>query len=208
MAFKAPSSAKYVFNQEITGTAWFAKSTVIRAHYRFNSAVHKRLERRQIGFQKVFLGNNGVKSVAFFFGAGMDGKMFGAGGKFQVLRIFPLQTTYQRETNLACKIRIFAVSFLPPPPARIAENIDIWRPESKPPILAAVALFDSLVILCARFIGNSVRYPLYKLIVKSRRQSDSLRKNSRDTRSSDTVQTLVPPVIFGYPKPLNRGAFI
>jgi len=82
MSLETPLASKYVPQKIITAAAGLTQGAVIGAHYRFNAPLDQSLESGQVGFKKVFLGNNRVKSVAEFLRAGMNSIMFCTGGKF------------------------------------------------------------------------------------------------------------------------------
>ena len=72
-----------------------------------------------------------VKAVALILRTTMYRKMFGTCCRLQIILIVSLQSHNIAYTKSACQIGIFSKCLMPSSPSRIAENIDIWRPESQ-----------------------------------------------------------------------------
>src|SRR5690349_18271888 len=89
-------------------------------------------------------------------GTGVDGEMFDGGNGFRMRGIRPLQALDERGRKRAGEIRILAVCFLPSPPARIAKDIDIGRPDGQSLISAMVFVDADGVVFGARLGGNNV----------------------------------------------------
>jgi len=66
-------------------------------------------------------------------------KALRGGESFQVLRVVALKAGDKTNTHLGGQERIFAVSFLAPALARVANDIDVRRPEGEAVEPAAVA---------------------------------------------------------------------
>ena len=69
--------------------------------------------------------------MALRFRPGVNGVVLRSRDDFQILRIVTLQSFDECDTEPAGEVRIFAVGFLSASPARVAKDIDVWRPEGE-----------------------------------------------------------------------------
>ena len=102
--------------------------------------------------------------------------------------------------------RVFAVGFLAAAPARVAEDVDVRRPEGQAEMFAAVAvvLGDVIIVLGAGFGGDDVRLLVNQRRVPGGRHADGLRKNRGDAGARHAVQTFVPIIVGRNAQPRNR----
>ncbi len=136
-------------------------------------------------------------------GAAVDGEVLGRGDQLQVARVVALQALDERDAHAGGQVWVFAVGFLAATPARVAEDVDVGRPEGEPLVDAALALAQGLVVLGARFVGDRRGDLRHEIEVPGGRQADGLREDGGDARAADAVQALVPPVVLGHAEPLD-----
>src|SRR4051794_21455653 len=86
----------------------------------------------------------------------MHGVVLGRRDDLEILRVVTLQSFHKLDTQPTREVRVFAVSLLPASPARVAEDVDVRRPESQAEEARAVAAPLRLVILGARFSRDNV----------------------------------------------------
>ena len=111
--------------QKRTGAAGFSVHAVVCPHDRLYVRLSDEFsESRQVGFRQVFFAAFGIKTVANGFRTRMNGKVFGAGRRLQML-FLALQPLYKSAPHLACKEGILSVSLMAPPPAGVPENVHI-----------------------------------------------------------------------------------
>ncbi len=84
--------------------------------------------------------DDGIKPVAFHLRPAVDGIMLGRGDGLEEIRIVPLQALDERDAQAAGEVGVFAVGLLAAAPARIAENVDVGRPEIQPGVDGAVVV--------------------------------------------------------------------
>src|SRR5687768_11849761 len=121
--------------------------------------------------------------------------MFRRGNELQVRRVIAFQRLAKGNSEAARQVRAFAERLVAAAPARIAEDVDVRAPERKTLVVTAVALAQKLVMLRARLIADRGRDLRHASHVPHRGKADGLRKHGGNTRSSDTVQALVPPIV-------------
>ena len=83
----------------------------------------------QVGVELVVLADIDVGHVARRLGAAVHGVMLGRGNGAIVARIVALQARHEGDAHAAGQEGIFAVGLLAAAPARIAEDVDVRRPE-------------------------------------------------------------------------------
>ena len=91
-------------------------------------------------------------------------------------------------TQARGKIRIFAVSFMAAPPARIAEYIYVRGPECQPLIYIIITILLLCIKLCTPLCRYNVRDFLHEILVKNRSQTNRLREDRCHARPRHTVQ--------------------
>jgi len=133
--------------------------------------------------------------VAKGFGAAVNGEVFGSGNGFEVTRVVTLQAVDESDAKTRGEERIFAVSFLAASPARIAEDIDVGRPEGETVVASGVVVEDGVVVFAASFGRDGVGDVVEEVGVPCGGEADGLREDSGRAGTSDAVETFVPPVI-------------
>src|ERR1700682_5537095 len=120
-------------------------------------------------------------------GPGVDGVVFWGRYDFQILGIVALQSLDEFDSESAREVRIFAVGVLAAATARVAKDVDVWRPEGKTIKPAPVPVPLSLVILGACFFRDDSRDAADQLRVESSAETDRLREYCRRAER-DAVQ--------------------
>src|SRR5580704_18147568 len=100
-----------------------------------------------------------VETVPVRFGAAMHCEMLWCGNGLEVVMVGPLQAFDEGNSKATSEIGVFAVGFLSAAPARIAEDIDVRRPNGESVVHGVDILTYCLVVLGTRFgrddVGNS-----------------------------------------------------
>jgi len=135
--------------------------------------------------------------VAKGFGAAVNGVMFGSGNRFEVARVVTLKAGDETGTKTSGEERIFAVGFLAASPTRIAEDVDVRRPEGQTVVASGIVVEDGVVVFAAGFGGDYVSDAVEEVGVPCGGEADGLREDSSRAGASDAVKTFVPPVIGG-----------
>src|ERR1700760_1310243 len=94
-----------------------------------------------------------------------------------ILRIVPLQTFDEGNAQPRGQIWILAVYLLPPAPARIAEDVDVGRPDGQTKEDRVVIVLQRFDILCARLICDHRCYTMDERRIPRGCQTNSLRKD-------------------------------
>src|ERR1017187_4774491 len=103
--------------------------------------------------------------------------MFGSGNRLEILRIIALQSGYIGHPELAGKKRIFAIGFLAPAPTRVAEDVDVGRPEIEAEENVVVPLTLRLIVLGTTLGGNRFAHSVNQVRIPRGRHADRLRKH-------------------------------
>ena len=142
---------------------------------------HRHLELRQIGLIQIALRRRGIETVTIRFRAAVDREMFRARHRQHVIRVVALQSLDERHAKRAAQERVFAVGFLAAAPARVAEDVDVRRPERQPaePFGVAVVFGGVIVELRAAFNADDVCFLMKQRRIPRGRHADGLRENRR-----------------------------
>ena len=97
---------------------------------------------------------------------------------------------------------------MPPAPARIAENIDVGRPEGQPLVDIVIPVSLRRIVFRAGFLRGYLGAAAELLAVEHCRKPYRLRKHCRRSRPRYSVKSLVPPVIGGKSRFRYRGGVI
>ncbi|MNV13338.1 hypothetical protein D3C71_1039740 [compost metagenome] len=201
VALEAPVAAQQVAQQEMAGAGGLAIHAVVGAHHRIHIALfHQCFEGRQVGVVQIALARARIEVMAVGFRAAVYGQVLGSGVQLAVDGIVTLQTVHEGNTHASGEVRILAVGFLTAAPARVAEDVDVGRPESQPLIARMRTLTDELVMLGARLVADRGSHLPHQRYVESSRQTDGLRKNGGLPCACHAVQAFIPPVVGGYAK--------
>src|SRR5262249_19536173 len=152
------------------------------------------LECGKVGFGEVACAGLDVEFVARGLRSAVYGIVFRGGDDLEVIRIVALHPANEGYGEAPGQVRVFAVRFLPTAPARVAEDVDVRRPEGQPLIPAVLVVADRFVVLGARFGGNDVRNPEHQRRIPGGGQPDRLREHGRLSRAGYAVERFIPPV--------------
>jgi len=153
------------------------------------------LEMGQVAVVEILLRRHGVEDVPRGLGSAVDREMLGARERLGVMRIAALEAGDEGDGQTAGEKRILAIGLLTAAPARIAEQIDVGRPEGQPEVAGGGAAANRVVVLRPSLGGNGVGGLVEHAGIPHRRQSDRLGKRGGQPRAGDTVQALVPIII-------------
>ena len=183
-----------------------AEAVVGRHHFLDARLGHQILESGKIGLAQIALAHLGIEAMAGAFRPGMHGKVLGTGVRLQHFGIgIALEAPHDRHTELAGQVRIFAVGFHSAAPARVAENVDIGRPEGKPLVLALLARFPGEPVLDPGFVGDGREHGLDLVGVERGGHTDGLREHRGAAVAAHAVERLVPPVVGGNAQTRDGG---
>src|ERR1041385_289444 len=176
MALKAPFVAQDVFEQEFTRVARFIEGAVVSAHHRFDFGFHDQLfESWKVCIVEVVFRNDGIEGVAIFFGTGMNSIMFSAGCRFEIFGMIALQAFDKLGCHFAGKEWILTPGFLSAPPAWVAENVDIRRPERQSlELVSATIAAQGFVVFGTGLVPNGSSDPVYQVLVPGGSQANCL----------------------------------
>ena len=133
--------------------------------------------------------------VAVGLGAAVHGEVLRGRDHLQVAGVVSLQALHELDAHARGEVRILAVGFLAAPPSRVAEDVDVRRPEGQALIAAALAPADELVVLGARLVADRGGHLAHQRLVERRGHADRLGKHRRRARPGHAVQALVPPLV-------------
>ena len=128
------------------------------------------------------------------FGAGMHGKVLGAGGGLEHFPI-ALQALHIGNAEAGGQIGILAVGLMAAAPAGITENIDVGRPEGEALVDISVAMGNGSVVLGAALGGGYIAQFLDQLGIKGGGDADGLREAGGHACTGHAVKGFVPPVV-------------
>ena len=203
VACELPSLAKHIVHQVGMRAAWLAVDAIVSAHNGFHFCFgDELLERRQVGIVQVAHRHTCIKSMAQLLRAAVYREVLGAGSRLEVSWVVALQAAYKGCANFARKVRVFAIGFLAPPPAWVAEDVDVWRPEIQSLVLSGLSLAaKGCMVLGPPFIANRRGDPLNEGNIPAGCQADGLGKDGRAAIAGDAMQGFAPIVISWQAKP-------
>ena len=206
ITLELPGAAQQVVQQEVIGAGRLTVHAVVGAHQRTRLAIQDRgAEGRGIGVHLVVPADRHIHGMACRLRARMHGEVLGRGDGARMRRIIALQAGDEGDTHLRGQERVFAIGFLPPAPARIAEDVDVGRPE----IQTAIHPFAPLAIVAhPRLGGDRGRHLMHQRRIETGGQAHGLRKDGGGARNGDAVQRLAPPVVGRHAQPRNRGGAV
>src|SRR5215472_3679065 len=130
----------------------------------------------------------------------VNGKVLGSGNDLQIFGIVALQASDESNSDPAGEERVFAVSFLPAAPARIAKDVNVRRPKGQAVVSASISVLDGIVVLRASFSRDDISHAVDEIGVPSRGEADGLRENGGVSGARDAVQSFIPPIVGGNTK--------
>ena len=154
-------------------------------------------EGRSVGVVEIVQRDMDVEAVAESFRAAVNGVVFGSGDGFEVMRIVALQSGDKGDAKPRGEEGILAVGFLAAPPARIAEDVDVGRPESETEVATGIVVEDGVVVFGAGLGGDNVGDAMKEVAVPGGGEADGLWEDRGNSGASDSMEALVPPVVGG-----------
>ena len=196
-ALVAPFTAQDLVDEFVGGAAGNAAEAVVGGHHFLDIGLdHQVLEGREVGLAEVAFGNDGVIAVAVPFRAGVDGVVLRAGVGLQDRGIRrSLQAADDGHAQLARQVRILAVGFHAPSPARIAEDVDVRGPEGDALILLHQPRLPGLVVLHPGLVADGREDFVNQRFIKGGGHADGLREHRGGPVAGHPVQGLAPPVV-------------
>ena len=203
MALEPPLLPEDLLQQLGASVAGFAVDRVVGAHdglhVRF---LYRRFKSRKVGILHIPAGNIHIEAVPQGLGSGMDREMLGAGGGFQVLPI-PLQAPDVGFAQNRRQVGVFAVGFVAPAPAGVAENIDVGAPKGQTVVDVPVSPGGQGIVLGPSLGGCHIPQTADEVLVKSGSHGNGLGEAGGRTAPGNAVEGFVPPVVFGNTQPVN-----
>src|SRR5579863_1811910 len=148
-----------------------------------------------------------VRSMACRLRPTVHCKMFRRRNDTIVFWIVALHARNKCDSHSPREERIFAISFLSAPPARITEDVDVRRPEVETLENIAMPCTYGLDVLDSSFGPDGNCHPVNRIQIECCSQSDWLRKLG-DTGPLHSMQRLAPPVISWNIQPRHRTGLI
>ena len=149
-----------------------------------------------------------IEGVSIGLRATVDREVFRCRNGLEIMGVVSLQPSHECHAHPSGKVGIFTIGLHAAAPPRVAEYVDVGRPEGESLVNPPSPLTHRLVVFGSRFVGNYLSHLQHEIGVPGRRQSDCLRKHGRPTGPRDTVQCFIPPVIGWDLKPIDRGSVI
>ena len=204
VAAEAPAAAKDVHEEELAAAAGLPERAVVGAHNRLDARPDEFFKCREVGLEEVLLGGPRVEAVALPLGSAVHGVVLGAGRSLKVAPMVALQPPHHRHAELARQVRVLAKRLLSAAPSRVAEYVDIGRPEGEALVLSAPPRGDRRVVLGPRLVGNHARDAPHEGAIPCGAQPDHLREDGGPPVAADTVAGFVPPVVGGHAQAADR----
>ncbi len=203
VAFESPFAAKLVLQQKLVGAGWLAVDAVVSAHHGVGLGLgHCGAKGGQIGIHFVVLAHSHVGHVPCGFRPAVYGKVLGGRDDAVVVRIVALHAGDEGNAHPRGQERVFAISLLAAAPTRIAEDVDVGRPEVQPFKDVAVPGTHILHMLDAALGADGYGHFVNLRRIECRRQTDRLRKLCGSIHR-DAVQRLAPPIVRWNIEPRN-----
>ena len=112
-----------------------------------------------------------------------------------MLQVRALKAPYEGNADPAGEERILAIGLLAPAPTRIAEDIDVGRPDGQPLEQTAIGIDRLGVEFGARLDRDDIADLFDQRRIPGRGHAHRLREDGRGTVARDAVQPFAPPVI-------------
>src|SRR5207249_7964439 len=117
---------------------------------------------------------------------------------------FALEPADERHGQPPGEVGVFAVGLLAASPARVAEQVDVGRPDGEALIALVLAPAHVVLMFRTKLVGDDGGHAEYEARVPRRGEADGLRKHGGEPRARDAVEPLVPHVVLGDPQTLVR----
>ena len=123
-----------------------------------------------------------IEAVALALRTGVHGEVLWGRNHAVVIRIVALHAFDKVHAYLRCKERIFAVGLLPASPARIAKDVDVWRPEGQAVVDGVIVVAQGFVVFGSRLGGDHGRKIFDQRSVPGSGHADGLRETRSHSR--------------------------
>src|SRR5215469_17213580 len=121
-----------VFQKHLVGAGGYAVDGVVGAHDRLHVRVNDGgAEGGKVGLFEIARADINIEAVAQGFGPAVDGVVLAGGDSFGMLGIGTLYTRDECVAHSGGEEWVLAVGLLAAAPARIAEDVDVRRPEGQ-----------------------------------------------------------------------------
>ena len=191
---EAPLLPEHLAEQLVVAAGRLPAEGVVGAHHRLGLPVHDEVpEGGEVGLAEVALADPGVVGVPQGLGPAVHRVVLGRRDRLQVAGVRALHALDERGADGAGQERVLAVGLLPSPPARVAEDVDVRRPEDEPLVEVALVARDPHVVHGPRFVGDPGGDPQHEVCVPGRGEGDRLREDRGAPGPRHAVQRLVPP---------------
>ena len=137
----------------------------------------------------------------------VHGEVLGRGDCEVVPGVIALEAGDVGDAHAAGEERVLAVCLLPAAPSRIAEDIEVGRPEVEATHDAGVSFALVLHVLDTAFDADLPGHGMDAGCIESRCQADRL-GIFRHALVDDAMQSLTPPLISGNVEPGNGGRVV
>ena len=209
-ALVAPLSPQNRVDEVIARPTGLSAEAVVGGHHFLDVGLdHQVFEGRKVGLSKIALGDLRVIAVAVPFRARVDGIVLRAGMGLQDRGIRrALQSTDDGHAQLPGQIRVLAVGLHSPSPARVAEDVDVRRPEGDALVLPHAPGFLRQAVLHPRLVADGRKDFIEQRLVERSRHADGLREHRGRPVPGHPVQRLAPPVVSLYAERGHRGGIV
>ena len=211
-ALEAPDVAQDMLFVAGIATTGVAVDALVGAHHLGHlSVLHQCLEGRQVGFPQVTLRQVlDVEGVAVPLRTAMYGKVFGTGQQLFVTIAKPLsvvghalQSAHDGQSHPCCQVGVFAVGLLSASPSRVAEDVDVGRPERQALVALDVARAFGLLGFYTGFVADGGEHAMQQCIVPRGCHRHRDGEHGGKAVAPYTVQRLVPPLELGDAQPTD-----
>ena len=213
----APLVAQNLLQQSVVAAAGLAVPSLVGTHHLGHvSLLHECLEGRQIGLPEVAGGQVlHVELMAVPLRSAMYGEVLGTGQRLHVLAaayaalrevvggVALLQSAHHGQPHAGSEERILAVGLLSASPARVAEDVDVGRPERKPLIALHLSGASGHHVLGASLVAGDAERAAHQCLVPRCRHAHGDGKHRGRAVARHAVQRLVPPLEGRYAQPLD-----
>ncbi len=194
----------------VAGAGRLAVDAVIGAHDRGRLAVHHRgAKGGEIGVLLVMAAHRHVDGMTARLRSAMDGEMFRRRDDAPITRIVALKPGDEGNAHARGEIGVLAIGLLAPAPARIAEDVDVGRPEIEAledAVLVRRAPKD--VVFHSRLGADGDRHLVDQRRIESGGEADRFGEYGRITVARHTVQRLAPPIVRRDAQAWNRASLV
>ena len=131
-SLEAPVAPQNCSDQHLVCARRILVDGVVRAHDRVRLGLDDRgAESRQVCVPEIMRSGIDVRRVASRLRTAVDGVMLWRSDRLEVSRVITLQTLHKRYAEARRQEGIFTVRLLATAPARIAEDVDVRRPDGQ-----------------------------------------------------------------------------